>query len=194
MSTVLLPVSLHYMENAELLLQFKENIKMLYISFTLECTTAQPQTLLIFRLWLLNTALPQTSPHFGIMQISTLVLKGDLSSLPALLPTESGQRQVWQVITQLLAHRKSPKFWGLDYTICDLLSLRLSVHHRLKGLKALQKSCCLSSSKAAAVKLEILHDSYSSNLFTKPLKVGSKAAYFPAGHYTSLSFFSPSVA
>lgn len=49
----------------------------MYISFTSECRTALPQTLLIFRLRLLNRALPQTTPHFGVMQISTLVWKGE---------------------------------------------------------------------------------------------------------------------
>lgn len=63
------------------------------LHITSECKTVQPQTLLILRLRLLSTALPQTTPPWNNAD-TTLVLKGELSSLPALLPAETGQRQV----------------------------------------------------------------------------------------------------
>lgn len=163
---------------------------MLYISFTSDWRTAQLQTLLILRLRLLNTASYQTTPRFGVMQISTLVSKGELSSLPVLLPAETGQRQVWQVITQLSAHWKSPKFWGFDHTVCELLSLRLREKFITdwEDWRHSRNLAVYPPPKQHQLYLWFFMTVIFSNLSSKVFKVGSKAAYFLAGHYTSLSF------
>lgn len=122
MSRVLLPVSLHYTDNADPLILFAVQGKYtdaahhIWVQNCSAPNTSHPQTEITEHSFASNNStLEYCRYHFGVKRGTEL-------------PASTAASWDWSetgLTSQHSAHWKSPKFGGFDCTICELLYLRL---------------------------------------------------------------------